>query len=206
MTIRVGSSSSSVPGTFEPSSSTVVVTTDALANICAEIGASLDEQQQTSREARRASQAARHEDQQRQVAKLRDAATFQMAAGIVQGSMTIASAAVKGIGVGVRADAPAATGQVTSAGAQTGVDPGWACGADAVSGVGQMTSGILGAESQARQADATSAEHSAQEESERAQGQGEDAQRSLGQRDRATDVMRQVLDARRQSEQAALRG
>src|SRR4051812_7239459 len=100
MTIgAVGAGSAVGRGSIAEVEVETVATEDGLAMLIGELSARLDESQKGTREARRASLEVQESEQRQQVASMREKAAMTMYAGIVEGSVTMASAVVKGAGV-----------------------------------------------------------------------------------------------------------
>jgi hypothetical protein len=195
--------SSGVPGGgIQPVHVETVACDDALAVMVSEVSEQLDRSRASSREARSASREAQAERQESEIAKMREAATYTMAAGIVQGSLTIACAAAKGVGVGVAGGTAAAGGTAP----QSGVDAGWDQVGKGIEGASQIAGGILGEVSKQREADAASERQAAEREGGRVEDQTEDAREMRRAQEQALEAASQILQARRQAEQAALRG
>src|SRR5687768_10317571 len=131
MTIRsVGTGTAEGQGPIAEVEVATVACDDALTSMVGDIQQQLERSQSSTRDARRASLDSQQDRERLEVAKMREQATFTMIAGVVQGSMTIASATAKGIGAGVAAGAQGASageGTATAAAAHVpsdGVDAG----------------------------------------------------------------------------------
>lgn len=198
MTIgAVGAGSAAGRGSIGEVEVQTVATEDGLAMLIGELSARLDESQKGTREARRASLEVQQSEQRQQIASLREKAAMTMYAGIVEGSVTMASAAVKG--AGVAASASAATPS------QGGVDPGFSAVSQGIEGGGKIAGGVLERIAIERDAAATSHDQVANRAAGTAQEQGEDADRLQRLQEQALQHASAILDATRQAEQAALR-
>jgi hypothetical protein len=210
MTIR------SIRGGVDP-----VAWTDPTAVVIAQAIQAAEDERAASRVAQRAAQEARSRAADQEIAAMHAAADERMIAGILQGAGTIASGVCEAFEGGFQVEQASQQGQVGEASGDgatnpTGCEPerndsaahwmiGFRAARRATEGGVKVASSVFEANAARNDAHARSYAEAREVAGSRADECREDADRAQRLRDRAIETLDQIVQARRQAEQAALR-